>query len=83
MPSITSFVQRIFIDAGSAAACVFIGPTIANVEILRVERTAGDPPHTGAFKSSMLDALGQALSSRREVVVDFDANTRIYAVRLR
>jgi len=83
MPSIISFVQRIFIDSGSDGACVFVGPTPANVQILLLQRKASDPPHTGAFKSSMLDALGQSLAFRREVAVDYDANSRIFSVQLR
>jgi hypothetical protein len=89
MASNTGQVQRIFMDPGAGnppqvAACIFIGPTPANVEILLLRRQAADPPHTGAFYSSMLDALAQALTSRREVTVTHNDNdSYIYAVELR
>jgi hypothetical protein len=83
----TGLVQRIYIDTGSSteiSACVFIGPTPANVELLFVRRRASDPAHTGAFLSSMLDALGQALASRHEVAVGHaDTDAYIYSVEMR
>jgi hypothetical protein len=81
-------VQRIFMDpaAGSSETigCIFIGPTPTNVEILLLSRRATDPAHTGAFISSMLDALAQALTSRREVsVYHDDSDAYIVSVELR
>lgn len=83
MPSIITQVQRIFVDPNSEGACVFAGPTLANVQILLLERLASDPPHTGAFKSSMLDALGHALAARHEIEITYDNDSRIGAVVLR
>jgi hypothetical protein len=86
MASTTGLVQRLFIDAGSASttACVSIGPTPANVELLLLAREPTDAPHTGAFKTSMLDGLAQALSSRREVIVQHgDSDARIFSLELR
>ena len=83
MPSIITFVQRIFIDPSSEGACVFVGPTPANVQVLQVQRKASDPPHTGAFKSSMLDALGHALAARHEVEINYDVNSRIDSISFR
>jgi len=83
----TGLVQRVFMDSAGATsveACVFIGPTPANVEILLLQRQASDPPHTAAFKTSMLDALTLALTSRREVVVGHnDSDPYIFSVELR
>ena len=80
-------VQALFTDAAEAStvlACVFIGPTPSNVAILAVRRQASDPAHTDAFKISMIDALAQALASRREVVVGHnDSDSYIYSVELR
>jgi hypothetical protein len=83
MPSIITQVQRIFVDPNSEGACVFAGPTLANTQILLLERRASDPPHTGAFKSSMLDALGHALAARHDVEITYDDNSRIARVMLR
>ena len=89
MATITGQIQRIFMDpaVGSptgVSACVFIGPTPANTEILLLRRQAADPPHTGAFMSSMLDAVAQALASRREVTVTHgDNDAVIISVELR
>lgn len=87
MPVTTGLVQRIFMDSGGASAvqaCVFIGPTPANVELLFVRRQASDPPNIGAFKNAMLDGLTLALTSRREVIVEHpDAQGGIYSVLIR
>jgi len=72
------------IDGGTAQACVFVGPSPVNVEVLGLRRLASDPPVMAAFKGSMLDALAQALASRREVVVGHDdLDSSIYSVELR
>jgi hypothetical protein len=75
----TGLVQRLYVDAGgtATAACVFIGPTPANIELFTLTREATDAPHTGAFKSSILDGLAQALASRREVVVGHEESDGI------
>ena len=87
MAMTTGLVQALFttpIDGGTAHACVFVGPSPANVEILALRRVASDPPVTAAFKGGMLDALAQALASRREVVVGHDdLDSSIYSVELR
>jgi hypothetical protein len=86
MPSVTGLVQRVFIDSSGTqtnTACVFVGPSPANTEILLLKRNANDPPNAGAMKSSMLDALTQALGNRREVVVTFVVNDGISAVEMR
>ena len=77
-------VQRIFMDANDTNACVFIGPTPANVELLFVQRRASDPAHTLAAVTSMLDALGQALAARRDVKVGHDdSDANIFSVEMR
>lgn len=83
MASKTGLVHRVWIDSGGNA-CIFIGPTPVNVEILPIKREASDPAHIGAFKTSMLDALTQALAARREVTVGHnDTDAYISSVELR
>jgi hypothetical protein len=85
MPTSTGLIQRLYIDSGSATqstACVFVGPTPANVQLLLLRRRASDPAHQAAFLTSMLDGLGQALASRRDVVLGHDG-TYITSVELR
>lgn len=84
MAQTTGLVQRIFIDANATQACVFIGPTPANVELLFLPRRDSGPAHTSAFLTSMLDGLGQALVSRHEVIVGHaDSGGEIYSVEVR
>jgi hypothetical protein len=82
----TGLVQRIYMGPGTATevqACVFIGPTPANLTLLLLRRQASDPAHTGAFLTSMLDALTQALTSRHEVIVGHgDSDSNITSVEL-
>jgi hypothetical protein len=80
----TGLVQRIFVDVNATQACIFIGPTPANVELFFLPRRDSGPAHTSAFLTSMLDALGQALVSRHEVVVGHaDNDAEIYSIELR
>ena len=86
MPSVTGFVQRLFIDSSGTltnTACIFVGPSPSNTEILILTRKSTDASNVGAMKSSMLDALSQALVGRREVVVTFVVNDGVTAVELR
>jgi len=86
MPSVTGFVQRVLMDSSGTqtnTACIFIGPSPANTELTLIKRNATDPANVGAMKSSMLDALTQALASRREVVVTFVVNDGITSVEIR
>ncbi len=55
-----------------AIACVWIGPTPTNTELLLVLRRNSDSPQGGAFKNGIVDALATALVGRREVVVTHD-----------
>ena len=50
-----------------AVACVGIGPTPADTELLFVRRDNTDSVQAGAFKNSIVDALVTALVNRREV----------------
>ena len=86
MPSVTGLVQRVLIDSSGTqtnTACIFVGPSPANTELLLLKRNLADPPNIGAMKSSMLDALTQALGNRREVVVTFVVNDGITSVEIR
>lgn len=85
MPTSTGLIQRLYVDSGSAAqstACVFIGPSPANVQALLLRRQASDPAHSAAFITCMFDGLAQALASRRDVVLNHDG-TYITSVELR
>jgi hypothetical protein len=85
MPQAIGLIQRVYMDSGSdtqATACVFIGPTPANVQLLLLRREASDPPHRAAFITSMLDGLNQAVASRRDVILNHDG-TYITSVELR
>jgi hypothetical protein len=86
MPSVTGYVQRVLMDSSGTqtnTACIFVGPSPSNTEILMLLRKSIDPPNVGAMKTSMLDALVQALAARREVVVNFVVNDGISSVELR
>ena len=87
MAATTGLVQRIFMDSAgvsSVEACVFIGPTPTNTEVLLLRRQASEPAHTAAFMTSMLDGLAQALASRREVVASHnDSDAYIFSVDFR
>ena len=85
MPSVTGLVQRLYIDTSgtqTSTACVFVGPSPSNTEILMLRRTAADPANASAMKTSILNALGQALAGRREVIVTFVTNDGIVAVEM-
>lgn len=83
MAETTGLVQRLTVAPDFAAACAWIGPTPANTVLLFVERQAGTPPATGAFQSSMVDALTAAAVSRREVVATHGAASgRITGLRI-
>jgi len=72
MAQTTGLVQKLSIIPGSgsaaAMACVWIGPTPDNTELLLVQRLSTTSAQAGAFKNSIVDALVTALVSRREVV---------------
>jgi len=74
MAQTIGLVQKLIImpelTSNQALACVWIGPTPANAELLMVNRLDTDSSHAGAFKNSIVDALVTALVSRREVVAD-------------
>ena len=79
MPSITGLVQRLYMDTSgtqTSTACVFVGPSPSNTELLLLRRDVSDPSNASAMKTSILNALGQALAGRREVVVTFVTNDR-------
>jgi len=86
MPSVTGFVQRVLMDTSGTqtnTACIFVGPSPSNTEILLLQHKNTDPPNLAAMKISMLDALTQALAARREVVVGFVTNVGVVSVELR
>ena len=87
MPLTIGLVHALYTDAAGGnlvEACVWIGPSPANVELLTLTRQVSDPVRVDAFKVSMLDLLVQALASRREVIVGHEEwDPSIYSVELR
>ena len=83
MAETAGMVQRLMIVPEAATACVWIGPTPANTELLFVLRddssvTAGDPT-----QNAIVDALTGAVVGRREVVAIHDATSaRITSLRV-
>ena len=79
MATTTGFVHQLMISPGTSTslACVRIGPSTTNNEVLAVQRTASDSEHAGAFKNSIVDALTAALISRREVSAFHSSNSAI------
>ncbi len=71
MATTTGLVQKLTILPGSSVsmACVWIGPTPSDTELLSVQRSSTDASQVGAFKNSIVDALATAMVSRREVTV--------------
>jgi hypothetical protein len=61
MASTTGLVQRIYIDANAENACVFIGPTPANVELLFVPRRDTGPSILTTTRKSIALSCGSAL----------------------
>ena len=83
MAETTGIVQRLNVSHGWAAACVWIGPTPVNTELLFIQPQAGDSAASVAFQGNMVDALSAALVSRREVVaVHGDTSARVTSLRI-
>jgi hypothetical protein len=72
MAQTTGLVQRINISPDlttfTSAACVWIGPTISNVELLMVFVDNNDPSRIAIFRSGLVDALVSAMVNRHEIV---------------
>ena len=82
MAETTGLVQRLTVLPSLAMACVWIGPSPTNAELLFVSRTSGESAEDGAFESSMVDALTMAAAHRREVAaVHSDTGARITSLR--
>ena len=83
MAETAGIVQRLNVIPGGGFACIYIGPTPANTELLFVEHQAGEPAWSAVFQSSMVDALASAVVTRREVVaIHGDTSARITALRI-
>ena len=83
MAETAGLVQKLTVIPSSALACAWIGPTPANTELLYVKRDAGESPEAGSFENSMVDALADAVVSRREVVaIHGDSDARITSLRI-
>lgn len=83
MAETTGIVQRLNVIPGLTIACIWIGPTPVNTELLFIQPQAGDPAASGMFQTSMLDVLAAAIVSRREVVaIHSDNSARVTALRL-
>jgi hypothetical protein len=76
MATTVGFVQRLTVLQPSLA-CAFIGPAPANTTILLVQGNPGDTPAQLAFKTSIVDALSAAMTTRQQVQAehgDTDSN---------
>jgi hypothetical protein len=83
MAETAGIVQRLHVSPGGSFACIWIGPTPTNTELLFVEHRSGEPAWTATFQSSMVDALASAVVTRREVVAIHGATSaRITALRI-
>lgn len=83
MATTIGLVQRLTIYPDFGAACVWIGPTPTNTELLVVVRSQNEPADSGAFKNSMVDALAAATVSRREVAATHsDSNAEITGLHI-
>jgi hypothetical protein len=83
MAETTGIVQRLSVFPGVGFACIWIGPTPTNTEILFLQHQAGDPAWSAAYQGSMVDALAAAVVTRREVVAFHDtASARITSLRI-
>jgi len=83
MAETTGIVQKLNVIPGAAVACIWIGPTPTNTELLFIAYQAGDPTSSTAYQSSLVDALAAAVVTRREVVATHDATSaRITSLRI-
>lgn len=83
MADTRGLVQRLIIG-DSYAACVEIGPSPADVELLSVDRITVDDDDVVALRSSIVDALAAAFAARREVLVSHgDTDGRITSLSLK
>lgn len=73
MATTTGLVQNLVIAATSA--CVLIGPTPQTTELLGISLKRRDTAAQLSFKTAMIDALAQALVSRREVTASHRDNS--------
>jgi hypothetical protein len=67
MAQTTGLIQYLSVAPSSPVACVLIGPSPSNTELLGVTVASGDSAATLAYKSSMIEALATAMIARREV----------------
>ena len=75
-------VQKLTVDLSHSAACVQIGLTAGDVDLLIVARRNVNDA-VGAMRSSMVDALAVAMVARREVLVDYEADSAVTRVVLK
>jgi hypothetical protein len=77
------FVQRLKVTDTSIPAWVYIGPSPADTELFIVQFRAGISSGEIAAGGAMIDALGAALTSGREVQVTHpDGSADITSVQL-
>ena len=70
--------------AGTAYACVYIGPRPSNVVLFALRRQVSDRARVDAVKVNMIELLAQAFASGREVIIGHsDADSLILHVELR
>lgn len=83
MAETTGLVQKLTVLPSISMACVWLGSTPTNAELLFVQRDASETASEGAFENSMVDALTDAMTSRREIVAFHDdSSARITSLRI-
>jgi hypothetical protein len=82
MPTARGLVQKLTVDLTHSAACLHIGLTPGDVELLIVGRSNVND-EVGGMRSSMVDALAAAMAARREVLVDYEADSSVTRVVLK
>lgn len=82
MATTRGLVQKLTVDLSRSAACVQIGLTPGDVELLFVARSNVND-RVGAMRSSMVNALVAAMAARREVLVDYEADSSVTRVFLK
>jgi hypothetical protein len=65
------------VEAGSSGsqACVYVGPSPADVEVFVLLRSSSDTREVMAFRSSVIDGITEAMAARREVVIIHDSSS--------
>ena len=67
-------VQRLKVTSPPILAWAYVGPTATNTELFLVVEPNNSGPEDAAAFASMVDALSAAFATRRDVIINHDAN---------